>query len=136
MAVEYSDDKTVVIAASAARLTISRYNQHYWRVVWHITYTADVEWASGQLFMSDAYLGGAFGLTNHTDRGGQQLIKLYGGSAAIPGNYLRYRNFLNIPGPGTGYDGDPNISIAIDEIIRNAVRQLILAKATAAQPST
>lgn len=42
------------------------------------------------------------------------------------GAFIRYGNFLNIPSPGTGHDGDPNISILIDGPIRRAVRQLLI----------
>lgn len=42
-----------------------------------------------------------------------------------PGKFLRADEYLNIPGPGTGCNGDPNISIEIDDRMRDAVRNFI-----------
>jgi len=32
---------------------------------------------------------------------------------------------LNIPCPGTGHDGDPNVSVYIEESIQRAIEQLL-----------
>jgi hypothetical protein len=42
-----------------------------------------------------------------------------------PGVYIRYGRFLNIPGPGTGDDGDANLSIYINDSIKEAVEKLL-----------
>lgn len=41
------------------------------------------------------------------------------------GYFLRADDFLNIPCPGTGRDGDPNISIEIDVAMRDAVQEFL-----------
>lgn len=42
-----------------------------------------------------------------------------------PGKFFRYGSYLNIPCAGTAQDGDPNVSLRIDEKIETAVRQLM-----------
>ena len=53
------------------------------------------------------------------------LIERYGGTVAAQGEFIRWGKYLNIPGPGTGHDGDANISIFVSDEIRDAVAQLL-----------
>jgi len=53
------------------------------------------------------------------------LIERYGGTVAAQGEFFRCGSYLNIPHPGTGYQGDPNLSILLDYSIRLAVMQLL-----------
>ena len=55
----------------------------------------------------------------------QWLIDHYGGTVATQGKFLRDRKYLNIPCPGTGHDGDPNVSIFVSDEIRNAVAWML-----------
>lgn len=49
------------------------------------------------------------------------MIRRYGGTTADQGRFIRYNRFLNIPGPGTGHDGDSNISVEIRSEMQDAV---------------
>ena len=53
------------------------------------------------------------------------LIGRYGGDRAVQGKFIGYKQYLNIPGPGTGNDGDPNISVSITNDIKKAVGALL-----------
>jgi len=45
--------------------------------------------------------------------------------AALPGAYCRQAGYLNIPHPGAGKQGDPNLSVHITEEIRTAVQDFL-----------
>ena len=67
----------------------------------------------------------AFGLIDDSGKYGKWLIDRYGAEAAEQMKYIRWGNFLNIPCPGTGNYGDPNISIKINGDIQLTVAELI-----------
>ena len=75
--------------------------------------------------MDDEHLKMAFGLSEESGKYGDWLIGRFGGESAEQGQFIRFENFLNIPCPGTGHDGDPNISIVLDDKIRDAVEHLL-----------
>jgi hypothetical protein len=80
----------------------------------------------GQVWMSADDLATAFGLSDDCSaRTGQTILNMYGGDVAKPGTYLRFGACLNVPGPGTGYPGDPNISILLTDELKNIVRKLL-----------
>ena len=81
----------------------------------------------GKRRFTTAELEGAFGLRNHTDHGGELMIDRFGGESAVLGKYIRWMGFVNSPCPGTGSDGDPNISIHIDNDIQGAIARIIQA---------
>ncbi len=62
---------------------------------------------------------------NMVRAGGSWLVGRYGGNSAVQSKFIRWGNFLNIPCPGTGHDGDPNVSIYVTDEIREAVRKLL-----------
>lgn len=88
---------------------------------------------SGNIIFSDEDLCNTFSLSENCGyeslNKGFSLLEKYGGTLACPGKFIYYKDdydfYLNIPGPGTGCDGDPNVSILVGESIRNAVRELI-----------
>lgn len=123
--------RKLVISGSAATLTIRKSEgvigtDEGWCVEWNIVYFYPYEEkARGRRLFSSDDLAAAFGLTSTSGDYGQWLIERYGGQSAQQGLYIRWQNYLNIPGPGTGHDGDPNISIKIEPPIREAVRLLL-----------
>lgn len=123
-----SQDK-VVIAGSVATLTITRgpdSSRTNFVINWEIIWSGVGEKVNGCVWMSKINLKTAFGLRcGWCPEEGRQLINAYGGEAAFPGQFIRWKNFLNIPGPGTGHDGDPNISVKLDEEIIAAVRRFL-----------
>ena len=117
----------LVIQGSAAEVVISRAADANdgWYVVWKINYTSDTG-VSGRTWFSSDNLAQAFGLWNGISHcGSEWMIRRYGGTIAEQGRYIRYKKWLNIPGPGTGHDGDPNVSIELTEEIRKAIKELI-----------
>jgi hypothetical protein len=53
------------------------------------------------------------------------MIEPFGGTVAKQRKFIRYHEFLNIPGPGSGYQGDPNVSIELYPETIAAVRNLL-----------
>ncbi len=119
----------LIITGSAASVKITRYGtiaDKKWSVDWEVIQSRyDNEKSSGRVIFSSDVLRAAFGLTNDSGDCGRWLINRYGADSAEQGKFIRWRNFLNIPCPGTGYDGDPNVSIHLDDEIKDAVRQLL-----------
>jgi len=130
------DTKVLVLSATAAKLTISPHvltENKGWDVDWEIVQSYPrQEKANGRVFFFEQQLRAAFYLSDDLDKGdaevSQWLLDRYGGDLAVQGSFIRFKNFLNIPCPGTGHDGDPNISIEITEEIKEAVRQLLEGK--------
>lgn len=118
----------LVIAGSSATLKVVRrastVGEGCWYVYWEVIY-APSERANGRVIFTTEELKSAFGLSHESGEHGEWLLKRYRASSAEQGKYVRRGDFLNIPCPGTGQDGDPNISLEIDGEIRTAMRQLL-----------
>ena len=126
---------TLKIEGSAAMVEIRRIipivasEKPGWLVSWEvIQHVAHDEVVHGKRLFSDDELAAAFGLSGNMGRYGTWVIERYGADVAEQGTYIRYRNFLNIPCPGTGHDGDPNVSVYIDEDILDAVSGFLRSK--------
>jgi len=126
MQVKGSDENSLTIAGSAAKIVITRESGSYpgWFIDWAIQHSGTTQ-ASGRTFFLNDELKAAFGLTDESGDYGDLLIERYGGDSANQGQYIRSNIFLNIPCPGTGHDGDPNVSIEIDDSIKRAVQKLL-----------
>lgn len=119
---------SITIASSAAKCCIEK-SEDTNRPGWFLEYEVvqfhpTDEKFTGRIWFSDDELAVAFGLKQSTDRKkwfGERFVA----SAAVQGKFIREGIFLNIPGPGTGNDGDPNISIHIDDEIIYAVADLL-----------
>lgn len=122
-------DECVVLTAPAAKLTIMRCapdtaGEQYYAVNWKVKLSRSED-TSGSRSFTEEQLKGAFGLTNISSWSGHSLITRYGGTSAGQGLWIRSGAHLNIPCPGTGHDGDPNISIMLDDKMRLAIRSLL-----------
>ncbi|MDO8638947.1 MAG: hypothetical protein Q7R43_05200 [Candidatus Daviesbacteria bacterium] len=117
----------VIIKNRVAKLEIFQAvsTQPIWPLKWQIIQCSLQEEVMGKIRMDTHTLKSAFDFENITPRGSRWLIEKYGGGAAEQGAFIRWGNFLNIPGPGTGHDGDPNISIFLTDVIRNSIFNLI-----------
>lgn len=119
----------VVIAGSTAKVTITKspYSQFdAWFVEWEIVQsTAYREEVRGRIRFSSDDLAEAFGLSESSGKNGGWLRDRFQADCAEQGKYIRRGDFLNIPCPGTGNDGDPNISICLDDEIKDTIRQLL-----------
>lgn len=126
-------NRILVISGSAAKVTIRRASSVYpdikrkeWFVDWEVVQCAPCkEGTRGRTRFSDEDLAAAFGLSDSSGKSGDWLIQEFGAHVAEQGKYIRWGVYLNIPCPGTGNDGDPNVSIHLDDEIRNAVQQLL-----------
>lgn len=112
------------LQSSAAEVTIS-VTKGGWFVGWTLV-QSQTEKISGKVFMDKKALRQAFGLENgDVPSHSRWLIDQYGGTVARQGQFIRFENFLNIPCPGTGHDGDPNVSIDLDDSIKAAVQNMV-----------
>jgi len=112
-----------VIQGSAAEIVITRAPTGWW-VTWRISHGFNAS-VLGKAWFSYDDLARAFGLRNDIPQWGEWMIAQYGGTTAKQHSFIRYKEFLNIPCPGTGHDGDPNVSIRLDEKMKIAIQQLI-----------
>lgn len=95
-----------------------------WFLAWRITRTSALS-IEVKLKIPEEILRRAFALDRGPHGSDEWLLKHYGADSAARGYYIRAGNYLNIPGPGTGRDGDPNVSILLDEDIQELLRGLL-----------
>lgn len=127
----------LVLSASAASLRISRRTATKvnmgWDIDWEVVQCRPThEQTNGRVFFSTEVLRAAFSLSDDPGQGAQWsqwLLNQCGGDLAVQGCFIRWMDahaiFLNIPCPGTGHDGDQNISLVVTHEIKEAVRQLL-----------
>lgn len=97
-----------------------------WMVKYHIKHPLIPTYTEGLVLMTTQELKTAFGLSGDCDADyGQGVIDVCGGDVAKEGTYLRFQEYLNIPGPGYGRDGDPNISIRVGKGTKNALGEFL-----------
>ena len=118
-------EKRVSIAGSAAKLVIETggENSDVWNVRWEIFQSSGKDLGCREFKTCE--LAAAFGLTEDSGDYGQWVIDQFGAHSAEQGKYIRWKHFLNIPCPGSGHDGDPNVSIHIDDEMRSTVELLL-----------
>lgn len=117
----------LIIAGSAAEIRIDGADVNGFKVQWNVIFSYGYG-IVGVTYMKKSDLSSAFGLEDEIGTFGEWLLNRFGGTCANQEKYIRYDRYLNIPGPGTGNDGDPNVSIVVDEEMQNAVRKLFSAK--------
>lgn len=116
----------LTLDGSAAHLRIWRRHRinKEWYVEWHVVHSVHTQEVKGHVLATSQTLRIAFGLSSG-GKGDVELNRSFGADVLLPGLFIRKGNFLNIPCPGSGLDGDPNISIHLDDEIRNAVKKLV-----------
>lgn len=118
---------SMLLQGSAAELRVTKQQKgEGWILEWGIC-SAYSE-VKGKVYLDRHEFQAAFGLSdtlfdkqNHSD---WWTVK-YGADVGYQGKFIRLRDMLNIPGPGTGLDGDPNISIYVTAKIQDAVSSLL-----------
>ncbi len=120
-----------VAVGSAAKVFICQCDSRRgdFDVQYHINH-CDGSHSGGSIVMSRADLSRAFGLVNgfgtgfsHSGKG--LLEKGYELDAAAQGKYVRLGDYLNIPHPGTGLVGDPNVSVQLTAEMKSIVQTLL-----------
>lgn len=82
--------------------------------------------SSGSVLMNSNELASAFGLYNACSDDTAAFGELgYRLNAAVQGKFVRKGNYLNIPHPSIGMQGDPNVSIQITDEMKSAIRSLL-----------
>lgn len=125
MSVKEEKSNMLSLGSRAASVIIEKRLAQGWMIEYHIQHSAET-YSMGRIWMCDKDLERAFMLsTDYPAQGGQHLIDEFGGETAYQGKFIRYKGWLNLPGPGTGHDGDPNLSVWVDSDIQEVVQRLI-----------
>lgn len=97
---------------------------------WHVNHKGgfDPAYTAGGIELNSKEIRRMFCLAEGVEEKDQWMTKQYRGTAAVQGKFLRQDRYLNIPGPGTGQDGDANVSIFVSDEIMKAVRDLLAAR--------
>lgn len=126
------NNRVLTLKSSAATIIIqpakilSPSSEHGWHMLYRIECGSDTRF-EGRVWMNAAELQAAFCFRYDPRDFGYRsrwLIDEYGADVAVQGKFIRWSYFLNIPGPGTGHDGDANISIKVRPAISCAVDRL------------
>lgn len=122
-----SSKEVLVLKGSAAEVRITKApgEESGWFIEYRIDHGGGCQ-TNGRVWMTDSELGAAFGLVEDVERNSSWMIERFGGTVAKQRKFIRYRDFLNIPGPGSGYQGDPNVSIELYPETKLAIHNLVL----------
>jgi len=126
MQVDRIDKKAriLIISSDVVRVEITRRPHEGCYIAWEIWHNPH-ERVAGNVILMPHEMRAAFGLSDKPGKYGGELIRRYGADSAERGKYIRRGSSLNIPCPGTGDDGDPNVSIFLSDEIRDAVRKFL-----------
>lgn len=130
--VEFDKDKsvrtrTIRFESKVVSVTISRLRPYSW----HVAYRIAQPWGftESSVSLHTAELLCALNIDDSAGIAGTEESKwwqtAYGSDVCVPGKFIRQGNWLNIPCPGTGVDGDPNLSIFLDEGDKKHFRNII-----------
>lgn len=108
--------KVLILGSKTVGIKIHRDPQGGYLIKYEIHHPSDTPTTWGKISMSEIEIQKAFGLSGKCNGEDEQQI---------PGKYIKHGRYLNIPGPGTGKDGDPNISIYLDEALVSNVRAFL-----------
>lgn len=117
---EETNKRQVVIENknASARVKITESSNNRWIVAWSICHASGA--VEGHVAFQAAVLQLAFGLASEETGTVNSQATL-----SFQPSFIRQGNFLDIPCAGIGYDGDPNISIMLDDEIRSAIGKLL-----------
>lgn len=99
-----------------------------WSLAWML-FGSGSERVNGLVRFTAEDLRAAFGIadsiTGPWADGSRWLLERYAATVAHQGRFIRLGRFLNLPCPGTGQHGDPNVSVFLNNGIVTAVRYII-----------
>ena len=116
----------LTFTTQSAHLKISKASRRKdeWDVRWIIFGTGQRR-VDGYLLLSQDELAAAFGLPHEKEVNNKGYAAKYGAEEAVQGRFIRQGPYLNIPCPGTGLKGDPNISVKIYNSMKERVASFI-----------
>lgn len=122
----------VVISSTsdAARVVVRPAPARNWIVVeWRIRFSVSTG-VEGSIWMPVEECKAAFGIRDDLPKSPKgsiddHFIRRFGATVAVSGCFIRTGNFLNIPCPGIGMIGDPNVSVLLDDEITRAVGRML-----------
>jgi len=123
------EKRTLVLKSKAAEVTISpaavlsRDLAGRWLCAWEVRQSKN-ESIRGQVLLTRQDLLAMFCGQPHPESN-PDLLGSYGGAAGRQGYFIRHEGFLNIPCPGTGHDGDPNVSIEVRDTMTSYVTEML-----------
>lgn len=121
----FQNRRLVIVSNNMARLIIKPAESvPGWMVKWEVGWSPQTK-AWGWRNFTDQELAAAFGLIDDEGKSGYSLRHKYLLNSAEEGKYGRSGKYLNIPYPGHGHDGDPNISVYITEEIHKAIAAIL-----------
>lgn len=127
---EVQNRRLLIISGSVAKIIISPATdaalpENTWLLKWEVHHSRK-EGVQGCVLFSTKNLRAAFSIPpTEPEPGHKWLYDQYGATSAIQGKYIRQGAHLTIPCPGTGHDGDPNISLELNDEICGAVTKLM-----------
>lgn len=124
MEVKHADDRVVMLANSTASVSIRPVRDARGRRAYHISTILRQlgrDKFRNDLTFPEEYLAAAFAVTDEFHGANIPVIR----NQSRPGYFVRSGCHLNIPGRGSGRDGDPNASLLLEPEVREAVNQLM-----------
>lgn len=109
--------KVLILGSKTVGIKIHRDPQGTgYLIKYEIHHPSDTPTTWGKISMSEIEIQKAFGLSGECNGEDEQMV---------PEKFIRQGRYLSIPGPGTGNDGDPNVSIYLDEALVSNVRAFL-----------
>jgi hypothetical protein len=123
--IQIEDEKNHLLSLrnGSAHLSIMPAGDAGWLMKYHNNLSAESDGLSsfleGRVYLDTSAIRSVFGLPP------QNRTEEHQDEARIRSQFIRSGNFLNVPGPGSGQEGDANISIYITQEIKDAVMRLL-----------
>ncbi len=105
------------------RLEIEKDLRDFWRVRWIIKHHGR-DHIDGKYILDTEEMRAAFDLGETTIpkiHTAADFARRYGADVGVSGKFIRKGVYLNIPCPGTGCEGDPNMSIKLTSYIQRPI---------------
>lgn len=129
--IESLSDNSVHLKSRFVRLSfIKEYASQGVIIEWHIhslldSHALEKHHYQGKMSFDMPTAAAAFGMVDLCHRSSAWMIDFYGAQAARQGFFIRYGDYLSIPGPGTGRDGDSNLSLFLEPDIKEWFLKLL-----------
>lgn len=95
-----------------------------WEIQWNVDHGFRI-FLYGQIRLSTEALQAAFGVTDKCKENDRAFAKKFGATILVPNVFIRNDQIVSFPGYSTGFLISPVISLALDNEITGAIRELI-----------